>query len=110
MRLMFEPGQPGWPPQPVFNLCLGVPSLWVGILGVSCAMRNPVMRVFMAGLADDAGIVATAGQDKGHVRVTDQIELLNGPPRRNVISIYPAFIKKQGTGTEPMPFVALWLR
>jgi hypothetical protein len=22
----------------------------------------------------------------------------------------PAFIKKKGTGTEPMPFVALWLR
>jgi hypothetical protein len=22
----------------------------------------------------------------------------------------PAFIKKKGTGTEPMPFIALWLR
>jgi hypothetical protein len=90
MRVMLEPGQPRWPPRPVFNRCLGGPSLWVGILGVSCAMQNPVMPVFMAGLADYAGIVATAGQDKGHVLVIDQIELVNGLSRltaqRNLFS------------------------
>jgi hypothetical protein len=81
MRVMLEPGQPRWPPRPVFNRFLGGPSLWVGILGVSCAMQNPVMPVSVAGLADDAGIVATAGQDKGHVLVIDQIELVNGLSR-----------------------------
>jgi hypothetical protein len=35
-------------------------------------MRNPVMPALMAGLADDAGIVAAAGQDKGHSPLSDQ--------------------------------------
>ena len=46
---------------------------------------DPVAAMRVAGFADDAGIVATAGEHEGHLGVREQPELVDGLPRRDVI-------------------------
>ena len=41
----------------------------------------------MAGLGDDAGVVAAAGEEIGDLGVGEQMNLMGRPPRRDVIPL-----------------------
>ena len=77
------------PPRPATTI------LRSGLLDTRCpdryrsrpmAVGEPEMAVPVLRLAHDAGIVAAAGQQEGHVGVAHQVDLVDRAPRRDVVA------------------------
>src|SRR5271165_5489183 len=82
---MVKPREPCRPPRTLLNRSPRVPRLGAHILSIERAMRDPVMPSFMAGLADDSGIVTAARQDEGDVGVSYEIDLVHRTPWRDMV-------------------------
>jgi hypothetical protein len=62
-----------------------LPRIWIDVALRLLVSRELVMAVWVAGRVDDAGIVATVGEHERHVRLGQHLDLVDRPPRRDVV-------------------------
>src|ERR1700680_1562491 len=62
-----------------------LPGIWIEVVLVPLVSRDLVMAVWVARRVDDAGIVATVGEHERHVRLGQYLDLVDRPPRRDVV-------------------------
>src|SRR4030095_76 len=84
-RVRDEPVRPSRPPGAFMARRLGCPDIGIDVAAVGSLGRDAVKPVRMAGLRDDAGIVAAACQQEGDPGIGQQVELVDRPPRCHVV-------------------------
>jgi hypothetical protein len=71
--------------EPDFSVAGFQPLVRAEDLIAVAVMRDAVVTAIVTGLADDAGIVPAIGQGEGDIRVGQLVDLVDRPPRRDVV-------------------------